>query len=221
MWYDRDWPAAESYFLKAIQMKPDYALAHHVVWQFVYHARDALTTSIREMTKGKRSGTSRAGPSHACGLGSLCARRFDESMRELRKVVASDPEFSLAYLWLSGNFLAKKMWGEAIAASKKFVELSAESCTRVVHIGLAYGSAGMKDEALKILERLDGLPKDRYVGPILQSRWSGLGLGEKIRLWRIWKRPIWRENSSMALSRFGPFWTACALSQGSTPYWRK
>ena len=25
MWYDWDWPAAESHFLKAIQMKPDYA----------------------------------------------------------------------------------------------------------------------------------------------------------------------------------------------------
>ncbi|MGB7296996.1 MAG: protein kinase [Candidatus Aminicenantales bacterium] len=29
LFYDWDWPAAEEHFLKAIQMKPDYALAHH------------------------------------------------------------------------------------------------------------------------------------------------------------------------------------------------
>ena len=44
MWYDWDWPAAESHFLKAIQMKPDYPEAHHVVWQFISRARGVLTS---------------------------------------------------------------------------------------------------------------------------------------------------------------------------------
>ena len=34
----------------------------------------------------------------------------------------------------------------------------------------------MKDEALRILDRLDGLSKDRYVGPIFRALvWTGLG----------------------------------------------
>jgi tetratricopeptide (TPR) repeat protein len=77
---------------------------------------------------------------------------------------------------LAGNFVAKKMWAEAIAAGQKFVELSGESVVALSLLGLAYGSAGMKDEAFKILERLDGLPKDRYVGPLFRAFvWTGLG----------------------------------------------
>ena len=38
----------------------------------------------------------------------------------------------------------------------------------------------MKDDAFKILERLDGLSKDRYVGPIYRAvMWVGLGEKDK------------------------------------------
>jgi hypothetical protein len=47
-------------------------------------------------------------------------------------------------------------------------------------LGLAYGSAGMKDEAFKILERLDGMAKDRYVGLLWRAFvWMGLGDNNK------------------------------------------
>ena len=45
-------------------------------------------------------------------------------------------------------------------------------------LGYLYGSAGMKDEALRILEQLDGLSKDRYIGPFWRG-WVWIGLGEK------------------------------------------
>ena len=79
MWYDWDWPAAESHFLKAIQMKPEYALAHMWYGNLLY-CTGRFDESIREMQKGQGAGASRAGPPHACGLGSLlCAafRRID------------------------------------------------------------------------------------------------------------------------------------------------
>jgi tetratricopeptide (TPR) repeat protein len=74
------------------------------------------------------------------------------------------------------NFLAKKMWPEAIALLQKLVELTAGSVVSLSFLGLAYGWAGMKDEALKILERLDGLEKLRYVGSLWRAMvWIGLG----------------------------------------------
>jgi tetratricopeptide (TPR) repeat protein len=49
--YDWDWPAAERHFLKAIQMKTQYALAHH--WYAVYlsFTTERFDESIREMQK--------------------------------------------------------------------------------------------------------------------------------------------------------------------------
>ncbi|MDD1778313.1 MAG: hypothetical protein LUQ65_09105, partial [Candidatus Helarchaeota archaeon] len=78
------------------------------------------------------------------------------------------------------NLIAKKMWTEAIAMLQKFVELSAESVIALSTLGMAYGSAGMKDEALKILERLDALSNDRYVGSFWRALvWLGLSKKNK------------------------------------------
>jgi tetratricopeptide (TPR) repeat protein len=126
MWYDRDWAAAENHFLKAIRMKPDYPEAH--LWYGnLLGGTGRADESIREMRKGKELEPLEPAPPTHVGWALYYARRFDESIEELRNIVASDPEFSLPYMVLSGNFLAKKMWGEAIEASQKFVELSGGS----------------------------------------------------------------------------------------------
>jgi len=175
MWYDRDWEAAEKYFLKAIRMKPDYPEAH------LWYGNLLIVTgradeSIREMRKGKELEPLEPAPPTHVGWALYYARRYDESIEELRRIVASDPEFSLPYIWLASNFVAKKMWGEAIAAAQKFVELSGGSVISVSLLGSAYGLAGMKDEALKTLERLDVMSKDHYVGSLFRAAvWTGLG----------------------------------------------
>jgi hypothetical protein len=45
-------------------------------------------------------------------------------------------------------------------------------------LGFVYGSAGMRGEALNVLERLTALSKDRYVSP-LNMALVYVGLGEK------------------------------------------
>jgi tetratricopeptide (TPR) repeat protein len=180
MWYDRDWAAAESHFLKAIRMKPDYPEAH--LWYGnLLACTGRADESIREMRKGKELEPLEPAPPTHVGWALYYARRFDESIEELRSVVVSDPEFPLSYMMLSGNFAAKTMWGEAIEASQKFVEFSGGSVLALSLLGMAYGSAGLKDEALKILERMDELSKDRYVGPIFRAFvWAGLGEINKV-----------------------------------------
>jgi len=204
MWYDRDWAAAESLFLKAIRMKPEYPEAH--LWYGnLLVATGRADESVREMRKGKELEPLEPAPPTHVGWALYFARRFDESIEELRNIVASDPEFSLPYMWLSGNFLAKKMWGEAIAAAQKFVELSAESVIGLAFLGMAYGSAGMKDEALKILERLDKLPKDRYVGSLSRAMvWTGLG--EKNKALENLEKAYEDRDSSLAFLKVWPIY---------------
>jgi serine/threonine protein kinase/TolB-like protein/lipoprotein NlpI len=202
MWYDRDWTASESHFLKAIRMKPDYPEAH--LWYGnLLACTGRADESIREMRKGKELEPLEPAPPTHVGWALYYARRFDESLEELRKVVAADPEFSLPYMWLSANFSAKKMWGEAIAASKKFVELSGEAVIGWTILGAAYGAAGMKDEALKILERLDGMSKDHYVGPLFRAMVWG-GLDEKNKALENLEKAYEERESSMAWIKVWP-----------------
>jgi tetratricopeptide (TPR) repeat protein len=202
MWYDRDWPAAEGLFLKAIQMKPDYAPAHMWYGNLLY-SLGRFDESIREMSKAKELEPLEPAPPTHMGWALYYARRFDESIEELQGVVASDPEFTLSYLWLSMNFIAKDMWGEAIAASRKFVELTAGAVIGLCILGLAYGSAGMKNEALQILEQIEGLKKERYVGPFFRAVvWSGLG--EKDKALENLESSYVERDSALALIKVWP-----------------
>jgi tetratricopeptide (TPR) repeat protein len=202
MWYDWDWPAAERHFLKAIQMKPDYAVAHQWYGNCLW-CTGRFDESIREKQKARELEPLEPINPATVGLALHMARRFDESIGVLRKVIESDPEFSMAYWFQSFNFMAKEMWAEAIATLQKFVELSAESVIALSTLGLAYGSARMKDEAFKILERLDGLSKDRYVG----SYWRAvvwLGLGEKNEALENLEKAYLERESLMAALKVWP-----------------
>ena len=88
MWYDRDWPAAESHFLKAIRMKPDYPEAH--LWYGnLLTCTGRADESIREMRKGKELEPLEPAPPTHVGLGSLfCAafRRIDRRTPQGRRL---------------------------------------------------------------------------------------------------------------------------------------
>ena len=202
MWYDRDWPAAEGLFQKAIRLKPDYAPAHLWYGNLLY-CLGRFDESIREMKKAQELEPLEPAPPTHVGWALYYARRFDESIEVLQGVVASDPEFTLSYMWLSMNFVAKEKWGEAIAAGRKFVELTAGAVIGLCMLGLAYGSAGMKDEALRILEQIEGLKKERYVGPIFRAIvWSGLG--EKDKALEYLERSYAEKDSALALIKVWP-----------------
>jgi len=201
-WYDWDWPAAERHFLKAIQIKPDYAPAHHWYGLFLA-ATGRFEESILKMKEARAlEPLEPVIPSHL-GWALYMARRFDESIEVLNRVIESDPGFLIAYYYQSWNFLAKKMWSEAVATAQKFVELSGGSVNALANLGWAYGSAGMKDEALKILERLDGLPKDRYVASFFKAMvW--LGLGEKNEALENLEKAYLERESAMAFIKVWP-----------------
>jgi len=202
MWYDRNWPAAESRFLEAIRMKPEYPEAH--LWYGnLLIATGRLDEAVREMRKGKELEPLEPAPPTHLGWALYYSRRFDESIEEFRRIMASDPDFSLPYLWLPMSLLAKGNWGEAISTIKKFVDLSGGSVIGLSVLGSAYGFAGLKDEALKILERLDGLPEDRYVGPIFRAVvW--VGVGDKNRAMENLEKAYLERDSAIAFLKVWP-----------------
>jgi len=202
-WYDWDWPAAEYYSLKAIQMKPEYALAHH--WRGIYLGLvGRFGESVREMEKAcELEPLEPANPTHL-SWALYSARRFDESMEGLRKVMKSDPEFWLAHWYYAVDLIAKEMWGEAIATLQKVVELTLGSALALSWLGFAYGLAGRKDEALEMLERLDRLAKDRYVGFLWRAIVLG-GLGEKEDALENMEKAYLERESMLAAIKTGQF----------------
>ena len=204
MWYDWNWSAAESLFLKAIQMRPDYSSAY--LWYGnLLLAFGRFDEALTQMRKAAALEPVEPAPAVHVGWSLHMGRRYDEAIEELRKVIASDPTFSLAYVWQTLNFFAKKMWNEAIPIARKFVELTLESNIGLGTLGLVYGAAGWKDEAFGILERMDQLSKERYVGHLFRGFvWIGIG-DKKMALRCLEQACMERESMMVALGRWCVF----------------
>ena len=169
---------AISDFERAIQLKPNYATAHH----WLMFGRLSLGHLDQAVEEGKR----------ALKLDPLspiinadfawtyfCARRFDEAERQARKTLEIDPQFFLAHYYLGQVLQFKGHLGEAIAEFQKAVDLNGDPDSLGM-LGQAYARNGQKDEAQKILLRLNEEAKSRYVAPYATAL-VYLGLGEKER----------------------------------------
>ena len=169
---------AISDFERAIQLKPNYATAHH----WLMFGRLSLGHLDQAIEEGKR----------ALKLDPLspiinadfawtyfCARRFDKAERQARKTLEIDPQFFLAHYYRGQVLQFKGHLSEAIAEFQKAVDLNGDPDSLGM-LGQAYARNGQKDEAQKILLRLNEEAKSRYVAPYATAL-VYLGLGEKER----------------------------------------
>jgi TolB-like protein/Tfp pilus assembly protein PilF len=165
-------------FERAIELKPNYATAHH--WRML--GLLSLGRFDQAIAEGKR----------ALELDPLsliinadyswtyaCAHRPDEAEKHARKTLEIDPHFFLAHYYLGGILQIQGRLNDAISEFQKSVELNNDAYS-IAMLGQAYARNGQKEEAQKVLARLTNEAKSRYVAPYA---WALLyvGLGEKER----------------------------------------
>jgi TolB-like protein/Tfp pilus assembly protein PilF len=165
-------------FARAIELKPNYATAHH--WLML--GQLALGRFDQAMAEGKR----------ALELDPLsiiinadvswtyaCAHQFDEAEKRARKTLEIDPRFFLAHYYLGGILQLRGHLKDAIPEFQKSVELNNDAYS-IAMLGQAYARNGQKDEAQKVFARLKEEANSRYVSPYA---WALLytGFGEKKR----------------------------------------
>jgi len=165
-------------FERAIQLKPNYATAHH----WLMFGRLALGHLDQAVEEGKRA--LKLDPLSPIinadfAWAYFCARRFDKAERQARKTLEIDPQFFLAHFYLGQVLQFKGQLGEAIAEFQKAVDLNGDPDSLGM-LGQGYARNGQKDEAQKVLLRLDEEAKSRYVAPYATAL-VYLGLGEKER----------------------------------------
>jgi len=119
------------------------------------------------------------------------ARRYDEAIAQLRKTIEIEPRFYLAHYYLAQALQLKGQLPEAIAVYRKAVELDDDPFALAL-LGQAYARLGQRDEANKVLVRLNEEAKSRYVaaygiGAVF------LGMGDKNRAMDELER-AYREN---------------------------
>jgi serine/threonine-protein kinase len=159
---DWEWSGAEEEFRRAIQLSPDYALAHHF-YGFLLSAVGRSDEGLSEYRRALEIDPLSLIINSDYGWAFYCARRYDEAIEQLTKTLDMDARFSQAYLWLGLAFLGKGLADRSIAAFEEGARLTGRSPTMIAGKAVALALAGRHEEAETLRAEYEERVKTQYV----------------------------------------------------------
>ena len=189
--WDGEWDlqTAERHFQKALELRPGYAAAHNLYAQLLFNYTDRFDEA-REHLKIARELDPFSPWNDINGCWILYAeRRFDRAIEECGQVLARNPG-NFGVRWYRGlAYLAAGRPEMAVADLETAIEPSGRNLNFLADLGVAYGQAGRRDDARRILRELRELSRTRYVSPF-QLACVYLAVGEKEEAYRALDRGL-------------------------------
>lgn len=161
---DRDWKAAEQEFLRALELNPSYATAHHWYAQLLAQLGRS-EESLEESTRAQRLDPLSLVISASLGNRLYFAREYDQALEQLRKTLELDSNFALAHWNLGQTYEAKGLFPEAMDAYTRAAALSANSPASLASLARASARRGREADARRLLSALHGRSRQTYVSP--------------------------------------------------------
>ncbi len=175
--YDFDSSQANREFQRAIELNPNYAIAHQQYGNVTLSALGRFDDAIAEGKRAVELDPLSLVINTDLGSNYCYARRYDEAIAQLRKTLEMDAGFYIAHIVLSQALDAKGARDAAIVEYQKARTLNDDPSVLGL-LGRAYGLSGNKMEAEKILDQLKKLSQERYVSAYSFAL-VYLGLGDK------------------------------------------
>jgi TolB-like protein/Tfp pilus assembly protein PilF len=155
-------PESDREIQRAIALNPNYPTAHH--W---YGCNNLLVTGRFDeaIAEGKRA--QELDPlsliiNADLGYDYIYARRYDQAIEQLRKTIEMDQSFYYAHRLLGQAYELKGSFPEAFAEYQTAGRMSDDPLV-LAFLGHAYAASGQRDEALKTLNQLTEIARQRYV----------------------------------------------------------
>jgi eukaryotic-like serine/threonine-protein kinase len=174
MRYQWNWLEAEKSFKRAIELKPDYPLAH-------YWYSNLLGMQLRTTEAVAESETAKSldplTPLFITNLGRAYyrARDYDKAIDYFTKVLEEKPDNTSAKYVLAYAYFQKARYPEAIQLLEQIS--ASNKWLAAAPLGYAYAKAGRRNDAWKILAEMDALPKSENL-PAQERALIYLGLGD-------------------------------------------
>jgi serine/threonine-protein kinase len=175
MFHDWDWAGAEQEYVRALQLKPSYATAHHWYGEYLL-AAGRFDEAIAEAGRAQESDPLGLILHAFRGLAFYLARRFDDAIAVCHRAMDMGPTFIPTYLWLG---LAYQQCGRQREAVEVFQQASSfpnAGQFLLGFLGHAQGLAGRPQDAQLTLRKLHALADGTYVSPFSVAL-VHLGLG--------------------------------------------
>lgn len=182
LFYDWNWPEAEKEFKRAVELNPNYALAHH--WYAMYlMVTDQFEEALKEMRHAQRLDPLSPIISAALGGYYYYARQYHQAIRQCRETIEIDPTFYLAHGILGTVYAQLGDYEEAAKELKEAVSLSKDPEV-YAELGHVYALQNKRDEAEILLKETKDISRQKYVTPFgIAITYAGLGEFDEAFKW--------------------------------------
>jgi tetratricopeptide (TPR) repeat protein len=155
------WSDAEAEYKRALQLKPNDATANlgFARWLLAQGRTEEAVAwgwRARELDPFGKTGIE-------VGWILFCARRYDEAIRELRSMLVIHPDSAFARWFLGFALIGKGQPAEAIRELEQTASMTHRNPGSLEVLAAAYGYAGRRAEALRLIEELKLRQKETYV----------------------------------------------------------
>jgi Tfp pilus assembly protein PilF len=191
--YDWDWTGAEREFIRALTLKPNYAIVHH--WYAHYlAARGRLDEAMLEITRAQELDPLSLIINTAVGMVFYYQRQSERAIAQLHKTLELDSNFVAAQLQLGVVYVQQRRGEEAIAMFQRAIRVAGENPISLALLAHAYAISGKRNEAIKILAEFQKPSPQQLISPT-HIALIYLGLGEKDQVF-AWLEKAYRERSN-------------------------
>jgi TolB-like protein/DNA-binding winged helix-turn-helix (wHTH) protein len=152
MHYEWKFQEAEQEFKHAIDLDPNYSIAHQW-YAFDLAAMGQMDEAVAEVKRARLTDPLSAIINTDVAEMLYFARRYDEALLQARATLDMDPNFAHAHRVLERIYDEKHMFPEAIAEGQQAVALSASDIWMLSDLASTYALAGKKTEMHDCLRR--------------------------------------------------------------------
>ena len=132
------------------------------------------------------------------------ARRFDESIAQLERVLKSDPNFWVAYWYLGMAHQGKGQYAEAVSAYRKGLALNHDPWLTALMIH-SLAKLGERQEAERLLVELEAEDGRRYVSKSCLAI-AYAALGDKDKAFSLLDKELVDRSSRPPVLSVNPIW---------------
>jgi serine/threonine-protein kinase len=211
--YEWDWEGAEWEYLRALELSPNHAPAHHE-YAALLSSLGRSDEALREIHRAHELNPLSLVINNEIAWHLYMARDCDGAMQQAWRTLALEPRFAPAQHTLG---LANEQMGnmdEAIVEFRNACTCSANHPAALAALGHAYAAAGQTSEALNTLHQLEEASRQRHVSSYWMSlvhialgnhevafEWLERGLEER-DVWMGWLKVEPRFDPLRSAARF-------------------
>lgn len=161
-YFDWDWPGAEAEFQQATTLDPSWASAHQWYSIFLLAAgRSDKAAHVIELAR-ERDPLSLA-INTDLGFHYYYTRQYHQAIKQLQSVLAMNPDFAPAHLWLGRSYQQTGQFDEALTEFRRVEQSVPEWPVAIAARGSLEGAAGRPEKAKTVLVELQEIAKHRFV----------------------------------------------------------